>query len=170
MRRLERYGGFFTARGAAGLSLYFVVAAVATGADLGCAFAFAGLAAFGFVLELFVVEEKLFAGGKNEIGPTINALEGPILKFHLSRTSTPGAPCLVPDASAERRGSTACYGATSLGSAHRPIFRTVTDLNLPAGGRSWRRCRPPRESGGPKSVSLALSVPFSGYACEPELA
>src|SRR5205085_818293 len=110
-----------------------------TGAYLRRTFAFAGFAALGFILELLVVEEKLFAGGKNEIGPTINTLEGPILRFHLSRTSTPGAPCLVPDASAERRGSTACYGATSLGSAHHPVSKMATDSNLPAGGRSWRR-------------------------------
>ena len=127
LRRLEGDGGLLAAGGTGRFCLDLVVAAIATGAYLCRTFAFAGLAALGFILELFVVEEKLFAGGKNEIGPTINALEGPILKFHLSRTSTPGAPCLVPDASAERRGSTACYGATSLGSAHHPVSKTATD-------------------------------------------
>ncbi len=46
------------------------------------ALAFAVLAALGFVLELFVVEEKLFAGGEDEIVTAVNALESLILEFH----------------------------------------------------------------------------------------
>ena len=40
------------------------------------------LAALGFVLELFVVEEKLFARGEHEIGTAVNALQHPVLEFH----------------------------------------------------------------------------------------
>jgi hypothetical protein len=31
---------------------------------------------------LFVVEEELLSGGKNEIGPAVNAFENLILEFH----------------------------------------------------------------------------------------
>jgi hypothetical protein len=39
-------------------------------------------AAFGVVLELFVVEENLFAGRKNELGAAVNALQYTIGEFH----------------------------------------------------------------------------------------
>jgi hypothetical protein len=31
---------------------------------------------------LFVVEEQLFSGGKDEIGPAVNALQHLVLEFH----------------------------------------------------------------------------------------
>ena len=40
------------------------------------------LAAFGFVLELLVVKEKLFPGREDEIGPTVDTLQHLVLKFH----------------------------------------------------------------------------------------
>jgi len=43
---------------------------------------FAILATLGFVLELFIVEEELFAGGKNEVVTAIHALQASILEFH----------------------------------------------------------------------------------------
>jgi hypothetical protein len=46
------------------------------------ALTFAIFAAFGFVLELLVVEEELFARGENEIGATIHTLEDLILELH----------------------------------------------------------------------------------------
>jgi len=45
-------------------------------------FRLAALATFRFVAELFVVEEKLFAGGENEVSAAVNALQRPVLKFH----------------------------------------------------------------------------------------
>jgi hypothetical protein len=42
----------------------------------------ASLAALGFVLELFIVEEKLFPGGEHKIAPTIDTLQHLVLKFH----------------------------------------------------------------------------------------
>jgi hypothetical protein len=46
-------------------------------------FGFAGLTAFGFVLEMLVVEEQLFSGSKYEIRPAVGAGEYLVLKFHL---------------------------------------------------------------------------------------
>jgi hypothetical protein len=46
------------------------------------AFRLAGLAALGFVLEAFVREEELFAGGEHEFGAAVDALQGLILVFH----------------------------------------------------------------------------------------
>jgi hypothetical protein len=43
---------------------------------------FAGLAPFGFVSELLIVEEQLLPGGKNEIRAAVNALQHLILEFH----------------------------------------------------------------------------------------
>jgi hypothetical protein len=40
------------------------------------------LAAFGIVLELFVVEEQLFSRGENEIGFTVNAFKDLVNKVH----------------------------------------------------------------------------------------
>jgi len=51
-------------------------------AEYGDSLGLASLAAFGFVLELFVVEEKLFPGGENEITPTVDTLQHLVLKFH----------------------------------------------------------------------------------------
>ena len=44
----------------------------------------ARLATFGFVTELLIVEEKLFACGEDEIATAIYALQGPILELHAS--------------------------------------------------------------------------------------
>jgi len=138
---------------------------------LGRAFAFAGLAAFGFVLELFVVEEKLFAGGKNEIGPTINTLEGPILEFHLSRTSTPGphaGPLAHPLKGVAQR---LAVGATSLGSAHRPVFKDGYRFKLARRGEKLAEIagRHGRVAAH-RIINLVLFVPFSGCVSAPELA
>ena len=86
LRRLERHGRFFAAAGARRPGLYLVVRvapALAGGRAKGrCPLRFARLATLGLVLELFVVEEELLAGGKNEIGPAVNAFESLILEFH----------------------------------------------------------------------------------------
>lgn len=58
--------------------------------------------ALGFVLELFVVEEQLFAGGEDEILTAINALQVLILEFHFACTTLSlllyplGGSCNVP--------------------------------------------------------------------------
>ena len=76
----------FSASGAGGLSLDLGVAVILSGGggstEDGDALGFASLAALGFVLELFVVEEKLFPGGENEITPAVDTLQHLVLKFH----------------------------------------------------------------------------------------
>jgi hypothetical protein len=54
--------------------------------DRSHAFCFACLAALGFVLELFVVKEKLLAGREDKIITAVDALEASILEFHWSTT------------------------------------------------------------------------------------
>jgi len=87
LRGAERDRRLFSAARAGGLSLDLGVAVVLSGgggsAEDGDAFGFASLAALGFVLELFVVEEKLFPGSENEITPTVDTLQHLVLKFHL---------------------------------------------------------------------------------------
>jgi hypothetical protein len=41
---------------------------------------FTAPASLGFVLEILVVEEDLFARGKREIRPAVNALQSPVLE------------------------------------------------------------------------------------------
>ena len=48
----------------------------------GYSFLFAELAAFGYVLELFIVEEKLLSGGEHKILATVYALQHFVLEFH----------------------------------------------------------------------------------------
>jgi hypothetical protein len=57
------------------------------------ALAFAVLASFRFVLELFVVEEELFAGGEDEIITAVDTLESLILEFH---GASPYPTCETP--------------------------------------------------------------------------
>lgn len=75
--------GFFAALRAHGLGFNFSVTR-ALGGDSkgGDSFRFAGFATFGFVAELFIVEEKLFPSGENEVAATVNALEHSVLEFH----------------------------------------------------------------------------------------
>lgn len=46
------------------------------------AFFLALFTALGFVLELFVVEEKLFTSGENKIRATIDTLQNFVLELH----------------------------------------------------------------------------------------
>ena len=75
---LERDRGFLAASRATSARFYLVVGgrcAAARGyAQRALALGFAGLAALGFVLELLVVEEELFAGREDEVRPAVNAL------------------------------------------------------------------------------------------------
>jgi hypothetical protein len=52
---------------------------------------FARFAAFGFILEVFIVEEMLLSRRKDKLRPTVSALDDSILKFwhhHRSRYPT----------------------------------------------------------------------------------
>jgi hypothetical protein len=48
----------------------------------GYALGLAGFAALGLVLELFVVEKKLFTGSEDKVGAAIDAFQHLVLKFH----------------------------------------------------------------------------------------
>ena len=52
------------------------------GTEQGHTSGLAGLAALGFILELLVVKEKLFPGGKDKIGTAVDTLQHLVLKFH----------------------------------------------------------------------------------------
>ena len=52
------------------------------GREDGHALGLAGFTAFGFVLELFVVEKELFPGGKDKIGAAVDSGQYLVLKFH----------------------------------------------------------------------------------------
>jgi hypothetical protein len=43
---------------------------------------FASLAAFRFVLEAFIGEEHLFAGGEDELSSALGTLQDPVIVFH----------------------------------------------------------------------------------------
>ncbi|HTC94916.1 MAG TPA: hypothetical protein VK699_15850 [Terriglobales bacterium] len=68
-------------------------------------------AALGFIFEVFVVKEKLFSSGKDEISPAVNAFESLVLEFHERPTSPvfarpfphEKAPVLLLPDSAQRR-------------------------------------------------------------------
>ena len=84
MRGLERHGCFALATGADGLGFHsLVVAAVLRQAQRLGAFPLAVFAAFGFVFELFIVEEKLFTSGEYEVSAAVHTLENFILEVHL---------------------------------------------------------------------------------------
>jgi len=86
LSRLEWDGGFFPALRAGSPSFDFGIRGSGTwsgcSTEHGDAFGLTGLAPFGFVLELFVVEEQLFSGREHEVGPAIDALEYLVLEFH----------------------------------------------------------------------------------------
>ena len=83
LRRLERHGGFPLAPGADRFGFNSLVVAAILWQSQGLGpFAFAVFAAFGFVLELFIVKEELFASGEDEIGAAVHALENLVLELH----------------------------------------------------------------------------------------
>jgi hypothetical protein len=92
----EGNGGFLATLGADGVR--FHPAKVIThlpwsrsGIEHSHALGFAGFATLRFVPELFVVEEELFSGGKDELSAAIDALQYLVLKFHLRMA--PFCPC-----------------------------------------------------------------------------
>ena len=103
LRRPERYRSFFPALRTVrpGLSLRVRMPArrpVRRSPNHCHSFALAILAAFGFVLELLVVEEKLFACCEHEIRATIDTLQNLVLVFHWR-----GAPIPRPCSARETR-------------------------------------------------------------------
>ena len=82
----ERDGSFLPAlrTSGAGLDARMVVRFTRNGCGIedGHALRLAGFAAFGLVLELFVVKEKLFPGGERKVGAAVDAGQYLVLKFH----------------------------------------------------------------------------------------
>jgi len=74
------------AAGAGGLRLDLGVAVILSGHGSGAQHSdplvLACLTTFRFVLELLIVEEKLFPGRENKISPTVDTLQHLVLKFH----------------------------------------------------------------------------------------
>jgi len=79
----ERYRGFLSALRTTGLGLR-TDRRGASSSDCFGAFGFTGFAALGLVLEAFVCEKHLFAGGKYEFGPALRALQNLVVVFHES--------------------------------------------------------------------------------------
>ncbi len=103
LRWLERDGGLFSAMRAVGARLHFLVAVDRTRAYRSDAFGLARLAALGLIPELLVVEEELFAGGEEKLRAAIDALEQPVLEFHVR---SPRPSCELRGSSAGERGGT----------------------------------------------------------------
>jgi hypothetical protein len=83
LRRLEWHRCFPVACRADCLGLYpLVIASALRQAECLRALGLTVLAALRLVFELLIVEEELFTGSENKIGPTIDALENLILELH----------------------------------------------------------------------------------------
>ena len=75
LRRLEGNRGLFPAMGASRACLHLLIAVCRSGRAYSVgALQLARLAAFRFVLELFVVEEKLFASSEEKFRAAVDAL------------------------------------------------------------------------------------------------
>jgi len=74
LRWLERDGGFLAASGTIGARLDLGIIAGRGRAQTRSPFGFAGLAPLRLVLELLIVEEKLFTSGENKVSAAIDTL------------------------------------------------------------------------------------------------
>jgi hypothetical protein len=79
---LEGNGGFLATLRAISPGFYLGIVSGCRGTHVGGPLGLASFAAFGFVLELFVVEEKLFSRCEDEVGAAVNTLKNLVLKFH----------------------------------------------------------------------------------------
>ncbi len=82
LRGFERDGGLLATPGAIGPRFHLVVIAWRRGSQRGCPLGLAGFATFGFVGELLIVEEQLFARCKDEVSSAVDALQYLVLEFH----------------------------------------------------------------------------------------
>jgi hypothetical protein len=92
----ERNGGFLAALRARGFGFRADRRSACASSNALGALGFAGFAALGLVLEAFIGEEHLFAGGENELGATLRTLQDLIVVFH-------EPPPLAPDGQGEGR-------------------------------------------------------------------
>jgi len=82
LRGLEWHGGFLAATRTIGASFHLWVIAGRRSSYGGGPLGLARFATFGFVLELFVVEEQLFPRSEDEVGAAVNTLQNLVLEFH----------------------------------------------------------------------------------------
>jgi len=106
-------------------------------AEHGHTLGFAGFAALGLDLELFIVKKQLFPGGENKIGAAVDTLQYLVLKFH--RGWLPSARSRQPKHGRKlqwQRDSQVVYIPLNnpLDSAHRAP-RRVRGYKLTAGTR-----------------------------------
>jgi hypothetical protein len=110
LRGPERYRGFFPALRTVrpGLSLRVRMPArrpMRRSPNHCYSLALAIFAAFGFILELLVVEEKLFTRCEHEVRATIYTLQNLVLVFHLERRSHSASLLCTGDPNREGSGS-----------------------------------------------------------------
>src|SRR5271157_2902095 len=82
LRRLKGNRGLLAAGGTVGPSFHPGTRRRKIRSYRGSTFGLARLATFGFVPELFVVEEELFSGREDEFSAAVNALQNLVLEFH----------------------------------------------------------------------------------------
>jgi len=115
---LKRHCGLFAALRAIGTGFHFRISTRSGDPQRRCPLPLAGLAAFGLVLELFVVEEELFPGCEYELGTAVYTLQDLVLEFHKAPFNP--APLAFPKAQhvhvavAESRSDTAEVKVRSL--------------------------------------------------------
>ena len=83
LRRLKGDSGLLAAVGATRACFHFLVRVRRSRAHGRRALCLTRLAALGFVLELFVVEEELFASREEKFRAAVDALQHPVLEFHV---------------------------------------------------------------------------------------
>ena len=103
MRRFERYGRLRLALRAEGAGL-------GAHSGPGRLLPFAVLAAFGIVLELFVVKEELLAGGKHKFTTAIGAFQCSVYEIHTALS--PSFVCNFRDK--KRQGAKGPDGALAI--------------------------------------------------------
>src|SRR5271157_3914676 len=148
-------------------------------------FGLAGLATFRFVLEVFIVEEQLFPGCKDEVSAAVNTLQNLVLEFHGE---------LLPSARDPKPWTRVQIATVSRSETERPrrqpqipLLRHISRGFGPPRASAWLllvRLRysqmkvPNQELGKLRaalgtaarpSINPALYVPSCGCACAPAL-
>lgn len=134
---------------------------------MGEALALTGLATFRFVLELFIVEEQLFAGGKDEVCAAVYALQHLVLEFHFELASRPNFPRVAGSANSSNPGTPLVRPTRVLGRRFTTeLLETVRKLQsnvLPRSSSPEWRDGPPACDG----PWLPLVLLFTGLLAAP---
>jgi hypothetical protein len=95
LSRTERHSGFLAARRAVGGRLHPLPGHDRSACRPRRPLGLAALAPFGFVLEVLVGEEELFASRPDELGPAVHATQGLVLELHRSHLSHSLVPAVA---------------------------------------------------------------------------